>query len=859
MAQYFKSNDIKVFPCTYRGKKADGTIFNPEAKLTTELNYTLLSKLGGGFDRASYIIGLDNNIDNSILKVVLGGYYFEINLTTYQEILNGESGKATNLHIELVSKKIVGDTAETKILKDLNTEDNNHNSLDTEIEGEYYFVGLSYSIDNAPKTTVSEDSIYLTIFNDGKLCYNNFLPKLNTLSNDTRGLVVNDLEIIDEDEAESSLNSTATWLNKHTKSSSPALTINPINNNSGDEKNANTLNFDLGLKNGAVVKGINNMEVIDNTTVLGYGYYPVENVREVDGINPDKVVLAVNIPNKNSWRSIKVNGAQLLDTTVNTNNSLNIKADPNSTIVLDVNKTNNELIIGNKYINPSYTTGLLLGAETGGGNNHIYVPYANTDNAGVSKVHGKKNVTLDNGSNSTRNYGVWIDENYKLYVNVPWKNYDEQINSLQKKLDELIAKPTVPWTDNPRVSIYYTNGTQVLEDILTDDLSSYIVRVYHNRDTAITSNASIRAYTKNNILNLELKSNNSQSSYAEYYIRSINDANLYTGELVEDVFSFNIDYKNNLGASVGDKYLVYDASFEYEKLTAINPFTDAPEIKLYSVAADGYVNTGYVFRDYSDIRIRVFPHLNTSTTLYNNKSNFYVNNKLEEYAFNETADTSSPAIYYTMSLLNSQIEGTNQYTDNSNSYIEYEIEPKVNYTPEGSIALLVRFDLTFESKNTELVTNEYVSVGLSIKLNTPIDYKDCPYCTNGACGTCSGDGIITETLPEVCPACQGAYAWFVCSACGKDVTTYEYRTDEYGRTIKSAIGVSNTCPNGHNTGAVNSTAEVGCKNCGAMGYLYENMTEYSRQCPDCSGKGGPCHNCNGSGSVAKNPNYVIKL
>ena len=68
-----------------------------------------------------------------------------------------------------------------------------------------------------------------------------------------------------------------------------------------------------------------------------------------------------------------------------------------------------------------------------------------------------------------------------------------------------------------------------------------------------------------------------------------------------------------------------------------------------------------------------------------------------------------------------------------------------------------------------------------------------------------------------------------------------------------------TCPSGHNSGAINGTAETGCKNCGAMGYLYETMTEYSRDCPDCSGIGGACHNCNGSGSVAKNPNYVIKL
>jgi hypothetical protein len=53
---FFKSEKIKAFPCTYRGRDNNGVQFNPEARLTTEANYTLLSKLGAGFDRHSYII-----------------------------------------------------------------------------------------------------------------------------------------------------------------------------------------------------------------------------------------------------------------------------------------------------------------------------------------------------------------------------------------------------------------------------------------------------------------------------------------------------------------------------------------------------------------------------------------------------------------------------------------------------------------------------------------------------------------------------------------------------------------------------------------------------------------------------------
>jgi hypothetical protein len=53
---FFKSEKIKAFPCTYRGKDDRGNPFNPEAKLNTEANYALLGKLGAGFERASYII-----------------------------------------------------------------------------------------------------------------------------------------------------------------------------------------------------------------------------------------------------------------------------------------------------------------------------------------------------------------------------------------------------------------------------------------------------------------------------------------------------------------------------------------------------------------------------------------------------------------------------------------------------------------------------------------------------------------------------------------------------------------------------------------------------------------------------------
>jgi hypothetical protein len=53
---FFKSRDIKVFPCTYRGKNGDNSVFNPEARLNTEANFALLNRYGSGYNHDSYII-----------------------------------------------------------------------------------------------------------------------------------------------------------------------------------------------------------------------------------------------------------------------------------------------------------------------------------------------------------------------------------------------------------------------------------------------------------------------------------------------------------------------------------------------------------------------------------------------------------------------------------------------------------------------------------------------------------------------------------------------------------------------------------------------------------------------------------
>jgi hypothetical protein len=89
---YIKSQNIKVFPCAHRGYyvagdstatpavPASALVFDPEARATTEANFTnTFHKLSN--NKESYVISWNPGITNakdSVLVCVIGGYYFEI-------------------------------------------------------------------------------------------------------------------------------------------------------------------------------------------------------------------------------------------------------------------------------------------------------------------------------------------------------------------------------------------------------------------------------------------------------------------------------------------------------------------------------------------------------------------------------------------------------------------------------------------------------------------------------------------------------------------------------------------------------------------------------------------------------------
>lgn len=141
---YFKSKDIKVFPSSFRGtyESSGGPtlVFDPEARLNTESNYTCPKTTSG---KDTYIV----SADTTSIQFVLGGYYFELNsLSDYKDKLKG---KYIGLKLRSVTLKEGGDIDTTRATKVLDSwEPTSENILDFEDESEgesvYYFSGLKF-------------------------------------------------------------------------------------------------------------------------------------------------------------------------------------------------------------------------------------------------------------------------------------------------------------------------------------------------------------------------------------------------------------------------------------------------------------------------------------------------------------------------------------------------------------------------------------------------------------------------------------------------------------------------------------------------------------------------------------------
>lgn len=129
-AYFIESENVKVFPCSYRGFNDDRNIFDPEASGFTEYNFANI------YGKQTKLISWADNL----LKCIIDGYYFEIkNIAPADLFINN---KLYKFAVVLDPIDIVG-SYQTKVLKSIYAD--NVNYLDTKIgnDNTYYFTGLA--------------------------------------------------------------------------------------------------------------------------------------------------------------------------------------------------------------------------------------------------------------------------------------------------------------------------------------------------------------------------------------------------------------------------------------------------------------------------------------------------------------------------------------------------------------------------------------------------------------------------------------------------------------------------------------------------------------------------------------------
>jgi hypothetical protein len=154
--KYIESSNIRVFPCAYRGyyeASGESKVFDPEARATTEANFAnTYHKLSNKKD--SYVVSWDEgNGTNTVLKCVIGGYYFEIYNQAKTDFFYLRQSDRTYqpyfLCIKTVSEELSNSTQDSvrtsSILASFERTDgtNNDRYLDVQKGSGYAFTGLT--------------------------------------------------------------------------------------------------------------------------------------------------------------------------------------------------------------------------------------------------------------------------------------------------------------------------------------------------------------------------------------------------------------------------------------------------------------------------------------------------------------------------------------------------------------------------------------------------------------------------------------------------------------------------------------------------------------------------------------------
>lgn len=146
---FVESNNIKVFPCAYRGYNSNGDsplVFDPEARSTTEANFTKTYHQISP-NKTSYIVSWTGSTSSEgTLALVLGGYYFEINKCKATDFI-GEDNTEYSIYINLKTQDLGTSTSDTsRTTEVLSSYGETVDYLDFKTSAEnYIFVGLAVS------------------------------------------------------------------------------------------------------------------------------------------------------------------------------------------------------------------------------------------------------------------------------------------------------------------------------------------------------------------------------------------------------------------------------------------------------------------------------------------------------------------------------------------------------------------------------------------------------------------------------------------------------------------------------------------------------------------------------------------
>lgn len=155
---YFLSTAVRVYPCAYRGNNID-----PAAKYTTEHNIT--NAPVGLKHKNSYIVEASSTGDVlKVLKVVIGGYYFELTL--------GEGDSLANKKLVIEPKTIDDQEYLGAVLTNIDDE-----SLNLDGEDDYFY-GLQVQALEADDTLAPTSTSLVVFTADGEINQFAVLPEI---------------------------------------------------------------------------------------------------------------------------------------------------------------------------------------------------------------------------------------------------------------------------------------------------------------------------------------------------------------------------------------------------------------------------------------------------------------------------------------------------------------------------------------------------------------------------------------------------------------------------------------------------------------------------------------------------------